>query len=522
MTWGVLPASPLRETALVKVARLFEEQRYSGKRSQELRSMSDDTQAGKPTLSDENFAELFEQYSEGAGDNVRLGDQLQGTIISIGEKSVFVDTGTKIDGVVDREELLDEQGECSCAVGDSLTLYVVARSEHEIVLSKAISGVGGLNMLQEAFENKVPVEGSVVEACKGGFHVQMMKRRAFCPVSQIDTHYVEDTEPFIGNTYEFLITKLEEKGRNIVVSRRSLLERQQKEAAKAFMETVSVGDILEGKVVRIKEFGAFVELVPGVEGMVHISELSWSRVQRPEDVVALNDMVKVRLLGIDQLDNGQLKLSLSMKQAMGDPWDKVMEKFHPGDKILGKVVRCAPFGAFVELVPGIDGLVHISEMSYTKRVLKPEDEVKPGETVSVIIKTIEPEKRRISLSIRETFGDPWADVSAKYAKGQAVQGTVEKKEKFGFFVQLEPGITGLLPLSLIRKSESAKDIEKLEVGATVAVRIETVNPEERKISLMPGDARESGDWKKFAEPVPTSMGNLGNLLQAAMDKKKKR
>jgi small subunit ribosomal protein S1 len=394
--------------------------------------MSDDTQAEKTTSSDENFAELFEQYSEGAGDSVRLGDQLQGTVISIGEKSVFVDTGTKIDGVVDREELLDEHGECTCAVGDSLTLYVVARSEHEIVLSKAISGVGGLTLLQEAFDNKVPVEGMVMEACKGGFTVQIMKRRAFCPVSQIDNHYVEDTEPFIGNTYEFLITRLEENGRNIVVSRRSLLERQQKEAAQSFMQKVSVGDILEGKVVRIKEFGGFVELVPGVEGMVHISELSWSRVQRPEDVVALGEKVKVRLLGIDQLDNGQLKISLSMKQAMTDPWDDVTEKFHPGDKVLGKVVRCAPFGAFVELVPGVDGLVHISEMSYTKRVLKTEDEVKPGEMVSVIIKTIEPDKKRIALSIRETYGDPWADVAAKYTKGQAVHGTVEKKRKIWF------------------------------------------------------------------------------------------
>ncbi|MDD2219627.1 MAG: 30S ribosomal protein S1 [Desulfoplanes sp.] len=484
--------------------------------------MSDDTQAEKTTSSDENFAELFEQYSEGAGDSVRLGDQLQGTVISIGEKSVFVDTGTKIDGVVDREELLDEHGECTCAVGDSLTLYVVARSEHEIVLSKAISGVGGLTLLQEAFDNKVPVEGMVMEACKGGFTVQIMKRRAFCPVSQIDNHYVEDTEPFIGNTYEFLITRLEENGRNIVVSRRSLLERQQKEAAQSFMQKVSVGDILEGKVVRIKEFGGFVELVPGVEGMVHISELSWSRVQRPEDVVALGEKVKVRLLGIDQLDNGQLKISLSMKQAMTDPWDDVTEKFHPGDKVLGKVVRCAPFGAFVELVPGVDGLVHISEMSYTKRVLKTEDEVKPGEMVSVIIKTIEPDKKRIALSIRETYGDPWADVAAKYTKGQAVHGTVEKKEKFGFFVQLEPGIIGLLPLSLIRKSESAGEIEKRKVGDVIAVRIEAVNIEERKISLMPGDARETGDWKKFVEPAKVSMGNLGSLLQAAMNKKKKK
>ncbi|GAU09210.1 30S ribosomal protein S1 [Desulfoplanes formicivorans] len=482
--------------------------------------MSEGTKNETPVQPEENFAELFESYTEGAGDTVRIGDQLQGTVISIGEKSVFVDTGTKIDGVVDRDELLDEEGNLTCAVGESLTLFVVKRTENEIVLSKAISGVGGLNLLMDAFASQVPVEGKVTATCKGGFTVQVMQRRAFCPVSQMDTHYVEDTEAFVGNTYEFLITKLEEKGRNIVVSRRTLLERQQKEAAKEFMENVAVGDILQGRVVRIKEFGAFVELVPGVEGMVHISELAWSRVARPEDVVALDDVVKVRLLGSEQLNNGQLKLSLSMKQAMGDPWDEVSERFKPGDKVVGKVMRCAPFGAFVELIPGVEGLVHISEMSYTKRVLKPEDEVSPGEAVTVTIKSIDPDKRRISLSIRETPGDPWADVADKYAKGQTVQGVIEKKEPFGYFVRLEPGITGLLPQSVLRASKHAADIEKKQVGEPITVRVEAVNPADRKISLAPGEGKETGEWKSFSRPAATSsLGNLGDLLKQAMNRK---
>jgi len=186
-------------------------------------------------------------------------------------------------------------------------------------------------------------------------------------------------------------------------------------------------------------------------------------------------------------------------------------------------MRCAPFGAFVELVPGVEGLVHISEMSYTKRVLKPEDEVSPGETVTVIVKGIEPEKRRISLSIRETHGDPWADVAEKYAKGQAVQGTLEKKENFGYFIELEPGVTGLLPLSLLRKSENASELEKKKVGETIAVRVENVNSADRKISLAPGDARESGDWKPFTKSqAASSMGNLGDLLKQAIDDKKDR
>jgi small subunit ribosomal protein S1 len=483
--------------------------------------MSEGTKNETPVQPEENFAELFESYTQGAGDTVHIGDQLQGTVISIGEKSVFIDTGTKIDGVVDRDELLDEEGNLTCAVGDTLTLFVVRRTENEIVLSKAMSGVGGLNLLMDAFASKIPVEGKVTATCKGGFTVQMMQRRAFCPVSQMDTHYVEDTESFVGNTYEFLITRLEEKGRNIVVSRRQLLERQQKEAAKEFMEKVAVGDILQGKVVRIKEFGVFVELVPGVEGMVHISEMAWTRVARPEDVVSLDDVVKVRLLGSEQLNNGQLKLSLSMKQAMGDPWDEVSERFKPGDKVVGKVMRCAPFGAFVELIPGVEGLVHISEMSYTKRVLKPEDEVSPGEAVTVIIKSIDAEKRRISLSIRETHGDPWSDVADKYAKGQTVQGIIEKKEPFGYFVQLEPGVTGLLPQSLLRASNHAADIEKKQVGEPITVRVETVNPADRKISLAPGQGKETGEWKSFSRPAaPSSLGNLGDLLKQAMNKKK--
>ncbi len=484
--------------------------------------MSEDTKNETFGQPEENFAELFESYTQGAGDRIEIGDQIQGTVISIGEKSVFMDTGTKIDGVVDKEELLDEEGALTCQVGDTLTLFVVTRTENELVLSRAISGEGGLNLLTDAFENAVPVEGKVLETCKGGFSVQMLKRRAFCPVSQMDTHYVEDPEVFVGNTYEFLILKLEEKGRNIVVSRRKLLEREQKEAAKEFLHSVNVGDVLKGRIVRIKEFGAFVELASGLEGMVHISELSWSRVDRPEDVVALGETVKVRLLAVNKLDNGQFKISLSMKQAMGDPWDEVSERFKPGDKVVGKITRCMDFGVFVELVPGVEGLVHISEMSYTKRVLKPEDEVSQGETVTVIVKEIDLEKRRISLSIRETHGDPWADAAEKYTKGQAVQGILEKKEAFGYFIQLEPGITGLLPLSLLRTSENASKIEKTQVGEAIAVRIEAVNADQRKISLAPGDALESSDWKSFSKPATrASIGSLGDLLQKAMKDKER-
>ncbi len=240
-----------------------------------------------------------------------------------------------------------------------------------------LSGVGGLNLLQDAFDSGLPVEGTVKEQCKGGFHVEMMQRTVFCHISQMDLKFVETPDDYIGKVYPFIISRFEEEGKNIVVSRRMLLEKEQEAGQKKFLEEVSPGSILEGKVSSLKPYGAFVELFPGLEGMAHVSELSWSRVEKPEDILSKGDSVTVKVLDIKQGDKpGHLKISLSVKQAEGNPWDSDEEKFHEGDKVRGKVTRCMDFGAFVEIAPGIEGLVHISEMSYKKRVLKPEEIVK--------------------------------------------------------------------------------------------------------------------------------------------------
>jgi len=472
---------------------------------------------------EKSFAELFESYNDGMNEDVRLGDKIKGEIISVGTDSVFMNTGTKIDGVVERVELLDKNGQLPYQKGDVLELYVVAVHENEIRLSKAISGVGGLNILKEAFENRVPVEGKVKEQCKGGFNVEIIQRRAFCPISQIDLKHVENPEEYVGKDFHFLITEFKENGKNIIASRRELLNQEQQKTRKKFIEeNVSVGALLKGKVVNLMPYGAFVELFPGVEGMIHVSEMSWARVEKPEEILKVNDPVTVKVLKIEPDKKSSVKISLSIKDATQDPWDSVGEKFHAGDKVKGKVKQCMNFGVFVELEPGIEGLVHISEMSYKKRILKTEDVVNTGDMIDVMIKEIDHDKKRISLSMKDAEGDPWIDIQEKYKAGQSVEGIVEKKEKFGYFITLEPGVTGLLPKSKISKSANPSSIEKLKEGDKITVAVEEIKIHDRKISLATGDAAEEDDWKKYSKvSKKVSLGSLGEKLQQAMNNKEK-
>jgi small subunit ribosomal protein S1 len=263
-------------------------------------------------------------------------------------------------------------------------------------------------------------------------------------------------------------------------------------------------------------YGAFIEFMPGIEGMIHLSEISWSRIDKPEEILAMGERVKVKVIGIeDGKRPGDKKLSLSMKQVTGDPWDSVKDLIHVGDAMKGKVTRCAKFGAFVEIVPGIEGLVHISEMSYIKRIIKVDDVVSEGDSVDVMVKDIDTENRRISLSMKDAEGDPWIDIHKKYSLGQALNGTIEKKERFGYFVSLEPGITGLLPKSKIETAAKPSEMEKMHEGGTIPVIIERIDPDERKIGLAPADAADTDDWRQYSKDSTSSLGSLGEKLQQA-------
>lgn len=471
-----------------------------------------------------SFEELLESHGENLGRELKQGDMVEGKIISIGKTNVYIDTDTKSDGVVDRNELLDDDGNFSHEVGDTVKLYVVSLSESEVILSKAISGAGKAAMLEEAAHNKTPVEGKVKEVIKGGYHVDMLGKRAFCPVSQMDVRYVETPEDFVGQTFNFIISRFEENGRNIVVSRRTLLEAEIRESRDAFLKDVSEGDTLQGSVTKLMKFGAFIELAPGVEGMAHISELSWSRVEKPEEVVRTGDKVFVKLLKIEKKEGQEVpKISLSIKQTAENPWDSMDSAFKVGDQVTGKVVRLTSFGAFVEIAPGVDGLVHISEMSHVKRVIRPEDMVEVGQEVLVSIKAIDLDAKRVSLSMKDAQGDPWTGASVKYPAGEVMEGVFERREKFGLFIRLEPGVTGLMPASAVREAENQSLYDGLKPGDTVKFLVTQVDEEARRMTLVPPDQKDPGNWKQFAakEKSAKPMGTMEAMLREALAKQKK-
>lgn len=469
---------------------------------------------------DMSFAEMFEEYDSEISHDFRQGDRIEGEIISIGTSQVYIGTGSKSDGVVDKADLLDENGGFPYIVGDKVKLYVVSLSESEIILSNALSGAGTVVMLEDAFHNHTPVAGKVTGTVKGGLSIGLMGQRAFCPVSQIDTKYVEKPDDYVGQSFNFLITLFAENGRNIVVSRRDLLNEEQKEAREDFLKKVSQGDVLAGRVTKLMPYGAFIELIASVEGMAHISELSWSRIEKCEEVVKVGELVNVKLLKIEEKEGSDIpKISLSMKQTSSDPWDMAGGKISTGDQISGKVVRIAPFGAFVEIAPGLDGLVHLSEMSYVKRVIKADDVVSQGEMVQVVVKDVDIEKKRISLSIRDAHGDPWTGAAEKYKPGTFIKGIVEKREQFGIFIQLEPGVTGLLPGSSISKSSDSSSFDKLKPGDSVKVMVGGIDQDLRRISLAPPELKDTDSWKEFVKPEKEIVGTMGELFKAAMEKK---
>lgn len=486
--------------------------------------MNDNGEMGIPE--EESFEALLEAYGDGLGEELKVGDKVDAEVISIGESSVYVSTGTKSDGVVDRMDLINEDGELTVVVGDTLTLYVVSADESEVVLSRKMSGAGSFEVLFDAFTNGTPVEGKVNEQIKGGFSVTLMGNRAFCPVSQIDTAFVENGEEYIGKSFTFLVTRIEGNGKNIVISRRKILEEELQEVRAAYLEGLSEGDTVEAKVIKLMPYGAFMELHAGVEGMAHISELSWSRVQSCDEAVKVGDLLPVKVLKIEtEPVKKTFRIALSVKQASQDPWELVGDTIHVGEQFSGKVVRIAPFGAFVEVAPGTEGLVHISEMSYTKRILKPEDAVSEGETVQVVVKAIDLEKKRLSLSIRDAHGDPWQGATLKYPVGSKVTGSVEKKESYGIFVKLEPGVTALLPKSKLAEAANASALGSKKPGESIELLVEAVDEEKRRITLVSTEAADgASNWKGYtATPKAasgSSMGTMGDLLKAAMNKKK--
>jgi small subunit ribosomal protein S1 len=334
----------------------------------------------------------------------QVGDRITGTIVSIGRDAVFVDLGAKSEGTLDLEQVMDEDGNVLVEVGQAIEATVLKKDDRAgslVLRTRMTRSHRGLEELEQAFANELPVEGVVSATNKGGFEVQIGGLRAFCPVSQIDSKFVEDTEQFVGQRFSFRITKIEGGKRpNIVVSRRAILEEENRERAAQTRETLEVGAVLRGVVSSIKDYGAFID-IGGLEGMVHISELAFGRVNHPSDVLAPGQELEVVVLRIEKTGDPRRpeKIALSVRALDADPWQDAGDRFAPGTRIAGTVVRVQPFGAFVELAPGVEGLVHISELGAGRRVNHPREVVKVGDKVEATVLRVELDKRRIALSL---------------------------------------------------------------------------------------------------------------------------
>lgn len=461
------------------------------------------------------FAQMLADSFKKPSKRLSVGDKIKGEILVIGKEEVFVSTGTVTDGTVSRRDMVGPEGQFEFKVGDKLDLFVTMVRGTQITLSPNPTSKNFSDDLQDAYNNRQPVEGRVVELCKGGLRVNIHGKIAFCPIGQIDTARTETGEEFIGKKLEFSITQFSGGGRNIVVSRRRLLEQQRDASQGSFAQERKEGDIVTGKVKRIEPFGAFVEVAPGIDGLLHISELSYTRVQDPTEVVAIGQEVRVKILKTESVE-GRLKISLSLKQVGPEPWANIPGELKEGQIVPGRVTRCVKFGAFVEVAPGLEGLIPLSEMSHTKRVMRSDELIKEGESIMVLIKEMHPETKRISLSLRDAGEDPWALVAQRFPVGAIVPGKVERREPYGLFIQLEEGITGLLPKS---KANAMPEFpfEKLKPGETVMIQIAELRLGERRISLdVPQDPNRD-DWKGFVSKGSTgSFGTLGDQLSKVL------
>jgi small subunit ribosomal protein S1 len=383
----------------------------------------------------EDFAALLAEYDGGSKKRgLKPGDMVKGRVVSIGAESVFVDLGGKAEGVLDRAQILDKDGKLAVAVGDEVEARVAdAGGKSGTVVLRRIAATRGPEAAAEvaqAFELGIPVEGHVAAVNKGGFDVQVAGMRGFCPVSQIDLRFTEDPSIHLGQRYQFRITRLE-PGRgsqmNLVLSRRALLEEEQAVRAAELKKTLAVGLVVRGTVSQLKEYGAFIDL-GGVEGLLHVSELGFQRVRHPSELLSVGQPVEVVVTKLEKTDDPKKpdKISLSLKALERDPWLDVADRFPAGSKVRGTVVRFQPFGAFVELAPGIEGLVHISAMVAGKRVNHPSDVLDLRQEIEVTVLAADPDKRRLSLGLGSATPDDQAgaeEMAAARAEGKKGLGT---------------------------------------------------------------------------------------------------
>jgi small subunit ribosomal protein S1 len=428
--------------------------------------------------SNESFGDLLTQFERSHSHRTDDGSrQLEGTIVAVTAESVLLDIGYKTEGILPLTAFEGTEPK----VGDQIPVTIKGRDPegyYELTRFK-VARPTDWSALERAFAEKATIVGTVTGVVKGGLSVDVGVR-AFMPASRSGVRDAAEMEKMVEQEIRCRITKLDTADEDVVVDRRVVLEEEERSAKDRKYSELKEGDVVTGTIRSLADYGAFVE-IGGVDGLLHVSDISWGRVNKPADVLTVGQEIEAKILKIDP---EKQRISLGMKQLQPHPWDAVAEKYKSGERARGTVTRLADFGAFVELEPGIEGLIHISEMSWAKKVRKPGDIVKTGDTVEVVILGVNAGEQRMSLGLKQALGDPWSDVMQRFPVGSAIEGPVTSITKFGAFVQLAEGVEGMVHVSEIsaeKRINHPQDV--LKVGQTVKAQVIAIDPERRLMRL---------------------------------------
>jgi small subunit ribosomal protein S1 len=469
-----------------------------------------------------DFAALFAESEQQKPGKLRTGQKISARIAHLGGEVAFLDLGGKGEGIIDLRELRNDAGDLLVQVGETIEGYVLSVSEGNVVVTRSVPKGAGREIVQQALDAKIPIEGLITGQNKGGLEVDLGGLRGFVPASQVDVRFVEDQSQFVGQRLKFRVTEI--RGGNAILSRRALLEEERAAQAVELRKRLEVGAQIEGTITSVRDFGAFVDL-GGLEGLVHVSELSHARVAHAQDVVKPGQRVKVQVLRLEKDEKGHDKIALSLRALEQDPWDAARPQLKEGARLLGKVARLQPFGAFVELFPGVDGLVHVSALS-DRHVQHPREVVKEGETIWVQVESVDDAQRRVALR-RISEEEAQAPETARPEKqkrarvGDVVEVTVDKCEAFGVFVHWDGG-KGLVPNPELGTPRGSDNKKTVPPGTQFKAQIVDIDDRGRyRLSRTAAQRAEgASDYREYQRQMNKKMppgkgfGTLGDLLRA--------
>ena len=460
------------------------------------------------SYSKEERSKLEEVYNQTFNAIVEQ-DVVEGTIVGKTAREVVVNIGFKSDGVIPINELRYNP---NFKIGDPIEVYVESQEDStgQLLLShKKALLLKSWKRINEAFENEEIITGHIKSKTKGGLIVDVFGIEAFLPGSQIDVKPIRDYDIFVDKTMEFKIVKINQEFKNVVVSHKALIELELEAQRAEIMAGLEKGQVLEGVVKNITNYGAFIDL-GGVDGLVHITDLSWGRISHPEEILQLDQKVNVVILDFDE---EKKRIALGMKQLTPHPWDSLDPELKVGDKVTGKVVVVADYGAFIEILPGVEGLIHVSEMSWSQHLRTAHDFLKVGDTIEAVILTLDRAERKMSLGIKQLIPDPWKSINEKYPVGSKHTATVRNFTNFGIFVELEEGVDGLIHISDLSWSKKIKHpAEFTKIGEKIDVVVLEMDPETRRLSLGHKQLEEN-PWDVFETIYTVGSIHEGTVME---------